>query len=155
MQSIAVLHREVLGRHVHASARWQVRRIVLVLALAGGTYAACDAHADSLVCDHAALARAEATVLDAQARYATATGWGAQNRAVALVAAAGEQLRTARQLCDVSVDGGADPFAVATLPTEPLELDPDTAVWLLVCGDSTAEECAGIAVADDERTERW
>jgi hypothetical protein len=130
---------------------------------------ASTARAESVQCDHAALARAEAAVLDAQARYQVAQGWGAQNRAIALVAAAGEQLRTAKALCDVTpatedapkvspFDSDADPFApVAHLPTEPLELDPDTVAYLLVCGDVPIEECMGLAVEakPEFRHDRW
>jgi hypothetical protein len=131
----------------------------LALALTAGT-----ARAESVYCDRGKLGDAEAAVRQAQARYQVAQGWGAQNRAIALVAAAGEQLRAAQALCDVTAarsdmplvnpfEADADPFAPAGhLPTEPLEVDPDMAAWLLVCGDSTAEECAGLATA--ETTER-
>jgi hypothetical protein len=114
-------------------------RIALLLLT---TISAIPARAESTACDHAALARAEAGLLSAQAQYTAARDWGSQNRAVALVAAAKEQLRTARALC------GVVPVAVATTvdPFETDEMDPDEAAWLAVCGDATADECGGLEV---------
>jgi hypothetical protein len=99
-----------MGRRV--VAYWPAVAFALLLALLG------TARAESTACDHAALARAEAGLLPAQARYTAARDWGSQNRAVALVAAAGEQLRTAQALCTVTevapklspFEADADPF---------------------------------------------
>jgi hypothetical protein len=145
-----------------------LKTAALAAALATLALAPTARAAESTQCDRAALARAEAAVNDSEARCSTATGWGAQNRALALLQAATEQLRTARQLCNVTpasedkplanpFETDADPFApVAHLPIERLEaVDPDTAAWLLVCGDSTAEECAGLAVEDEPKPTRW
>jgi len=102
--------------------------LVLTLALAGATCPAATSRADSLACDLAALARAKAGVVDAQARYSMAGDWGAQNRALALVAAATEQLRTARALCShpepVELAARANPFE-----EDPFEVSSVAAPW--------------------------
>jgi hypothetical protein len=90
-----------------------ITRIALTLAIAGSTYAACDRHASaaqSLACDVAALARAEAGAVTAE-RAAFETLDPAESRvARELVTAAVEQLRAYRALCSVPGEGQADPF---------------------------------------------
>jgi len=119
-------------------------------------FALAAAPAQSPACDRAALARAEASVLDAQARFATAADWGAQNRALALVAAARDQLAAATALCaptkHAELPALASPFETADAP-DPFEPEEDAA-YLLVCGSLTVEECAGLDVPAG-KAERW
>jgi len=118
-------------------------------------FAANTASAESVYCDRGKLASGETAVLDAQARFYAAIDWAAQNRTLALLVAATEQLRLARVLCDVlearedkpkvsPFEPDTDPFApVANLPTESLEVAPDMAAWLLVCGTARPRNAPG------------
>ena len=118
--------------------------------------------AESTQCDHAALARAEGAVLEAEARWTAARDWGAQNRALALAEAAREQLRTARALCTTTEDrtlvearaaadvaASAAPFETSSDPFAPAVTAVDVAdpEWCAVMGCETS--------VDDAKAERW
>jgi hypothetical protein len=121
--------------------------LLLALTLAAST--------DSLACDRASLSHAETTINEAQRVQFACMDPGECTLADQLVRAAVEQLRAARALCDVpapAISSGADPFEADAVAT----LDPDKAAWQLVCGDATAEECAGLDAPRTEiRREKW
>jgi hypothetical protein len=99
-----------------------IRRTLLLLALVGGAYAACDAHASPDECVRT-LSRAEAEIVSAQARYHA----NPSPQSLAWVAAAVEQLRTARALCDVR-----EPVSVEAPYCDPFETTDDTdAAWVM------------------------
>lgn len=131
-------------------------RIALYLALAGATYAACDRHADASECAQStAVARAEATLVDVQARL-----WEMQldppskdpsRQALRnVLAAAAEEYRAQVAVCTPDAPASAaQPFdesnpweedAPATMAAEP---DP---AWCAVAGcDATADSVLGVS----------
>jgi hypothetical protein len=130
-------------------------RIALYLAIAGATYAACDRHADASECAQSpAVARAEATLVDVQARL-----WEMQldppskepsRQALRdVLTAAAEEYRTAVAVCTPDAPASsAQPFD----NSEPWETDPPAAVaaepdpaWCAVAGcDATVDSVLGI-----------
>jgi predicted RNA-binding Zn-ribbon protein involved in translation (DUF1610 family) len=117
-----------------------IAKALLVLAVAGWTFVACDRHADaaqSLACDVAALARAEAGAVTAQ-RLAFETLDPAEGRvAREMVVAAVEQARTARALCSTAeprayvapFEADADPWQTeAPAPLDATDLDATAVV---------------------------
>jgi hypothetical protein len=111
---------------------------LLFIGTFGASYTACDAHAaQSLACDVAALARAEAGAVTAQ-RLAFETLDPAEGRvAREMVVAAVEQARTARALCSTAeprayvapFEADADPWQTeAPAPLDATDLDATAVV---------------------------
>jgi hypothetical protein len=113
-------HVEKLRRY--GKSRRALFGALLFLGTFGASYTACDAHASASPCPD--LARAEASMLTVQARQLQAFDPGETRIADALVAAAVEQLRTARVVCGTSQPPAyVSPFEPTVDPWEPDDLD--------------------------------
>ena len=88
--------------------------------------------AESPACDRSALARAEAAAVTAQRKAFESLDPAEGRVAAELVAAAVEQVRTARALCDVAAPSQSDPFDAA--PAQDA-IDPDQAELCSVLGN--------------------
>ena len=120
-----------------------IRFVLLALASAIATYAACDHHANASehpACDRGALARAESAAVTAERLSYNARGADSALLAAQMIRAAGEQLRAARALCEVAEAAPVFPFASEAEPFATDELDPDLAEWRAVMGDGDTVE---------------
>lgn len=124
-----------------------VRLSVIALTVAFWTFWALDSDAaESTYCDRAALARAEAEAVRAEAQYYRSP----TPQAIAMVEAALDWKRAAEALC-AGRETVVDPFEDEPPVLVDTELSPEAAAWMAVCGEQTPEECGGI----ETPAEKW
>lgn len=124
-----------------------VKLSVITLAVSFWTFYALDSDAaESTYCDRAALTRAEAEAVRAEAQYYRSP----TPQALAMVEAALDWKRAAEALC-AGRETVVDPFEDEPPVLVDTDLSPEAAAWMAVCGEQTPEECGGI----ETPAEKW